>query len=134
MQILTLEVIMKRQVSICIFLSIIVILLALVYIKFSNGIRYGDMEPTQEPDIQMSELEENNKPSVDISQEYITYYFYAIEDDGQVVIYDVQSQTLYMETGIAAIELPAELHEELESGIFFKDEIVLFNFLENYSS
>ena len=125
---------MKRQVSICIFLAIIVIILALLYIKISNDNRNDYRIPAEEPETELTELESPDDPSVTISQEYSTFYFYAKDDEGRVAIYDVKSQSLYMETGIETAGLPENIRKELEVGIFFKDEIELFNFLENYSS
>ena len=63
-----------------------------------------------------------------------TYYFYAKDDEGRVSIYDMKSQTLYMETGIETNMLPESLQKELESGIYFKDEMELYGFLESYYS
>jgi hypothetical protein len=134
MQILTLEVTMKRQVSICIFLSILVIILSLLYIKVSNINRNNIESEEQEPHTQMTEEDSTDDTSITIGQDHIQYYFYAKNDEGRVSIYDVNSQTLYMETGIETSGLPKELQNKLETGIFFKDEIELFDFLENYSS
>ena len=132
MQILTVEVIMKRQVSICIFLSIIVIVLALLYIKTTNKIK--SEESKQEQETNMSEFELPEDPSVTISQQHIGFYFYAKDDEGRVSVYDIKSQTLYMETGIETFSLPLDIQEQLKEGIYFKNEIELFDFLENYSS
>lgn len=122
---------MKRQISICIFISALVIVLGLLYTKIHNE----DNKPQKEQVVEVTEHEstEDDK-SVTISQEYNTYYFYAKDDEGRVSIYDMKSQTLYMETGIESNMLPESVQKELESGIYFKDEMELYDFLESYSS
>ena len=85
-------------------------------------------------------VEEEHTDNIDtedaiiINKEYVTYYFYLKNDEGSVCVYDVKTQTLYMDTGIKAKSLPTEIQHELESGIFFATEEELFDFLENYSS
>ena len=122
---------MKRQISICIFLAIVVIALTLLYIKFSNETARNKLPDNTE---NVEKTTENNTQSIISSNEYITYYFYAKNDNGRISIYDVKTQTLYMETGIEVGLLTEELQQELESGIYFKTEEELYDFLESYSS
>ncbi len=122
---------MKRQMSICIFLAIIVIVLTLLYIKFNNENGRNQTDDTTAP---IENSTENNTQSLTSSNEYSTYYFYAKNDNGRISVYDVKTQTLYMETGIEVEFLPEELQQELESGIYFKTEEELYDFLESYSS
>lgn len=122
---------MKRQMSICIFLAIIVIILTLLYIKFYNESGRNQTDDTTAP---IENSTENNTQSLTSSNEYSTYYFYAKNDNGRISVYDVKTQTLYMETGIEVEFLPEELQQELESGIYFKTEEELYDFLESYSS
>lgn len=131
MQILIWGDYMKRQISICIFLSIIVIFLAFLYIKFNNETGRGKREPIS---FESTTETEDNEPFVSSGNNYVTYYFYAVEEDGRISIYDVKSQTLYMETGIEVDVLPLEIQQKLESKIFFETEGELFDFLESYSS
>lgn len=122
---------MKRQISICIFITVIAIILALLYTTIHNQ----NNDKKEEHLVEVTEQENSEKtPSVTISQEYTTYYFYAKDDEGRVSIYDMKSQTLYMETGIETNMLPESVQQELESGIYFKDEMELYDFLESYSS
>ena len=117
---------MKRQISISIFLAIIVIVLALIYVKVSNETKQNNDEIT-------SEYTESNN-SINISQVYTNYEFYIKEADGRLVVYDTKSQSIYTETGIEIHTLPAEIIEKLETGIFFETEAELYDFLESYSS
>ena len=118
---------MKRQISISIFLAIVVILLALLYIKFSNDTQLNDNGVLTEENIQ-------EEQSLEISQEYITYQFYVKDDHGRLVVYDVKTQNIYAQTGIQTKTLPLEVQQELNAGIYFKTESELYNFLESYSS
>ncbi len=123
---------MKRQISICIFLSIVLILIVLLFIKLQN--EDGQNKIEQEITNSQTETEDNNSQSITISNDYKTYYFYAINEGGHIFVYDIQSQTLYMETGLETESLPENIQNELETGIYFENEEQLFSFLESYSS
>ena len=116
---------MKRQISISIFLAILVVVLALLYVKFSN-------------DRQLNEdgvlTEEKQEQALPISQEYTSYQFYIKDDAGRLVVYETKDQTIFTQTGIETETLPAELQTKLDAGIFFQNEAELYNFLESYSS
>lgn len=114
---------MKKQISVCIFLSIVLITLILAFVKFNNG---KEQEHTQ--------LTEDSTDSLEISQEYKQYMFYILEEDTHLVVYETKSDSIYMETGISAKDLPLELQKDLKTGFFFETEQDLYDFLESYSS
>ena len=114
---------MKKQISVCIFLSIVLIALILAFVKFNNG---KEQERTQ--------LTEDSTDSLQISQEYTQYMFYILEKDAHLVAYETKNDEIYMETGIATKDLPFELQKKLKNGIFFETERDLYDFLESYSS
>lgn len=118
---------MKRQVSVSIFLSILVIILALMYIKFSNETRIEENIITTENNV-------SNDPSVTISQEYVYYMYYIKVVDGRLVVFENKNQSIFMETSIEFSTLSKELQEKIENGIFFQTESQLYDFLESYSS
>lgn len=112
-------------------MALIVIALALLYIKIYNETDKRSKPETEE----MTQTEsETNSQSITSSHTYVTYYFYAIEEEGHISIYDIKTQTLYMETGIEIDALPDSLQTELRSGIYFENEEQLYSFLESYSS
>lgn len=122
---------MKRQISICIFLAFLVIILAWVYIIVFNTAQRKERDlPTEENSQNIG----NSEISVKIDNEYETNLYYALDDNGRVSIYYANTQALHLETGIETSTLPAELQEELSSGLFFKTEAELYDFLEGYSS
>lgn len=118
---------MKRQVSVSIFLAILVIILAWLYIKFNNETQPKNQTITTENDV-------SKEQSVTISQEYIACAYYIKEEYGRLVVYESKSQEIYMETSIEINTLPAEIQEKVWDGIFFQTEAELYDFLESYSS
>ena len=118
---------MKRQMSVSIFLAILLITLTWLYIKFSNETVPKDNKFQTENDISKDE-------SITISQEYISSLFYIKEYDGRLVVYESKNHTIFMETSIEIITLPKEIIDKLDTGIFFQSEAQLYDFLESYSS
>ena len=119
---------MKRQISISIFFALFLILLVLMYIKFYNENRLPDPKMSTELDV------EEKEDSIAISQEYEAFAFYLKDEQGNVVVYTTENHAFYMETGILTYTLPAEIQQKLFTGIFFKTEAELYDFLESYSS
>lgn len=125
---------MKKQISVCIFLSIILIVLSLTFIRFNNEKKEKQeadntqlMEITQKAQMQMEEPTE--------SETELPYLFCIQEKDNRLVVYEEKTGSVYMETGIMASDLPQELYETLKKdGIFFETEADLYDFLESYSS
>ena len=118
---------MKRQMSISIFLAIMVLVLAWLYIKISNETQY-------KKEIITTENEITNEQSTTISQPYISYPYYIKAMDGRLVVYMSKNHEIFMETSIESNMLPEELKEQLKVGIFFENEEDLYGFLESYSS
>ena len=118
---------MKRQISVSIFLAILVIALAWLYIKFNNEIEPKNESITTENDI-------SKEPSVTINQAYVSSVYFIKEKDGRLVVYLSKTQEIYMETSIESETLPDDVKEKLEIGIFFENEEDLYGFLESYSS
>ena len=118
---------MKRQLSVSIFLAVLVIVLAWMYIKFSNETKINENVITTENDV-------SSEQAVTISQEYTSYPYYIKDKDGRLIVYETKNQAVYMETSIEIYTLPKEIQEKLETGIFFQTEGALYDFLESYSS
>ena len=118
---------MKRQISVSIFLAVLVITLAWLYIKFNNEARV-------ENERIVTENEVSKEQSVTISQDYTAYPYYIKEEYGKLVVYESKSDEIYMETSIGIYTLPQDIRTKIESGIFFSTEQELYDFLESYSS
>lgn len=118
---------MKRQMSVSIFLAILLIALTWLYIKFNNETETRENSIQTENDISKEE-------SITISQEYISCMFYIKEEYGRLVVYENKNHNVYMETSIETSTLPEDVKEKLKSGIYFQTEAELYDFLESYSS
>ena len=118
---------MKRQISVSIFLAILVLVLAWLYIKFSN-------ETSPKENVITTENEISSEEALTISQEYISYPFYVEEQDGRLVVFKNPEKEVYMETSIEIELLPMDLKEKIKDRIYFKSEFELYDFLESYSS
>lgn len=118
---------MKQQVSVSILLAVIVIVLALIYIRINNETKNNENYISTENDV-------SKEQSVTISQEYITYPYYIKTKYDRLVVYETKTKEIYMETSIGIESLPTEIKEKLETGIFFRTEAELYDFLESYSS
>lgn len=57
-----------------------------------------------------------------------------LEENGYIVIYYAKDRTLYDYTNIRVKGLPEEIQEKIKSGIEFKNEDDLYEFLEAYTS
>ena len=123
---------MKRQISICIILFLMVLIPGLFILSKNNTV---PMDSEQDNTENITEVtNDKNTESVPSSNEYKNYYFCARTEDGRVVIYDTKTEELFMETGIEASLLPIEVQAQLDFGIYFKTDVELFDFLESYSS
>ena len=60
-------------------------------------------------------------------------YYITIHEE-YVMVYASDKTTLFLATNIRAQDLPADLKEELEAGMYVEDEGELYGFLENYTS
>ena len=118
---------MKRQISVSVFLAILVIVLTWLYIKYNNE--------TEPKEIQIeTENEISKEESITISQEYLSCLYYIKEIDGRLVVYEAKNHAVFMETSIETFTLPVEIREKLDAGIYFQTEAELYDFLESYSS
>ena len=118
---------MKRQMSVSIFLAILLIALTWLYIKFSN-------ETVPKENKIQTENELIKDEAITISQEHISSLYYIKEIDGRLVVYESKNHVLFMETSIEKSTLPMEIQDKLDLGIYFQTEAQLYDFLESYSS
>ncbi|MCD7981579.1 MAG: hypothetical protein LUF32_04560 [Clostridiales bacterium] len=60
---------------------------------------------------------------------------YCLKQEGEtLVVYQSGSDEIFFDTGMKVSDLPEEVREDTESGIFFDSLEELYGFLENYSS
>ena len=118
---------MKRQISISIFLAILLIIMVWLYIKV-----YNERKPVAEE--MRTEQEVPIEAAIESSKEYKKYAYCVKDEQGKIVVYSISNEKIIMETGIDTFLLPSIIQEKLEEGIFFENIEKLYDFLENYSS
>lgn len=61
-------------------------------------------------------------------------YYYIMESNGYVIVYEADQKTVYEYTTIRVDELPEKIQESVKSGIKVDSIGQIYGFLENYSS
>lgn len=125
MEILTWGDDMKQQVSISIIMFGFLMLILVFVTNPQNNRNQYELSTNENTE---------SVTSTEISQNYKNSMFYIISEDGRLVVYWSKTKQIYEETGIRLETLPADLQEDIISGIFFDSEIELYDFLESYSS
>lgn len=81
------------------------------------------------------ELAEEETEEVVFSMEQQSAFEYVmVEEDGYLVVYEKDMQTVFLETHIPLYRLTEELREEIAIGKKFENVEAVYDFLENYSS
>ena len=114
---------MKRTNSICIFLCIGLVALALIFFAIAKTSEKDQREAEEEDRMLLTE-----NSSIPSASENQAKYMVLLEND-TVVVYEK-----YLTTDIAKERLPEDVVEDLRDGMDFSSEKDLFAFLENYSS
>ena len=122
---------MKSKISIC-FLTIVVILLALVMIEKINTQKAADkasiIAQSNEND------KEEKKESLLTSNEAKNAKYCIKNDSGMLSVYNGSASEKYFDTGVYFEELPEEVKNKVTNGLYFFNETDLYDFLESYSS
>lgn len=113
---------MKSKISIC-FLTIVVILLALVIIEKINTQRAADKAAI------IAQSNEN-----ETSNEAKNAKYCIKNDSGMLSVYSTTASEKYFDTGVYFEELPEEVKNKVTNGLYFFNETDLYDFLESYSS
>lgn len=121
---------MKRQIRICVFLSIILIFLVFIFV----GMRKTGRLPKKETKSSQINVETETNDAVEISQEFTNYEYFIIEEHGRLTVYETNTDIIFLETAIETELLPEQIQKNLRNGIYFETEKDLFDFLESYSS
>ena len=121
---------MKSKISIC-FLTIVVILLALVMIEKINTQRAADKAAII---AQSNKNEKNEKESLLTSNEAKNAKYCIKNDSGMLSVYNATASEKYFDTGVYFEELPDEAKNKVTNGLYFFNETDLYDFLESYSS
>ena len=129
---------MKSKIGIC-FLTIVIILLALVTIEKINTQRAADntaiiaQSKDKDKDAKYKE-EKDKKESLQTSNEAKNARYCIINDSGMLSVYNGAASEKYFDTGVYFEELPDEVKNKVTNGLYFFNETDLYDFLESYSS
>ena len=129
---------MKSKIGIC-FLTIVIILLALVTIEKINTQRAADnaaiiaQSKDKDKDAKYKE-EKDKKESLQTSNEAKNARYCIINDSGMLSVYNGAASEKYFDTGVYFEELPEEVKNKVTTGLYFFNETDLYDFLESYSS
>lgn len=121
---------MKRQIIVCVFLSLILIVLVFVFVKMRNDNKL----PKNGTELSFITAETETEDMVEILQDNVNFKYYIIEEEGRLTVYEVETKEIFLETAIETELLPEQIQRSLETGIYFETEGDLFDFLESYSS
>ncbi len=122
---------MKRKYSICIFVTLLIIVSVLMIWAGTKHMGSG----RQLQDITQDETESTTQDNAVYSGKTQDSYAYIIFDvDGHLLVYYADNVTVFFDTGILSKSLSEEMRKQLVYGIRFNDEDELYEFLENYSS
>ena len=123
---------MKSKISIC-FLTIVVILLALVMIEKINTQKTADKAAIIAQSNE-NDKEENKKESLLTSNEAKNAKYCIKNDSGMLSVYNGSASEKYFDTGVYFEELPEEVKNKVTNGLYFFNETDLYDFLERFSS
>ena len=117
---------MKQKISI----FIIVLLVILILLGFWYGLQKQEERTLPKPQVST----ETETTVLTSTPEVISYAYIVRVEDGNLVVYLGDGQTVYMETGIRMEDLEDTLQEKVQNGIGFRTAESLYDFLENYAS
>ena len=124
---------MKSKISIC-FLTIVVILLALVMIEKINTQKAADKASIIAQSNENDKEEKKEKESLLTSNGAKNAKYCIKNDSGMLSVYNGSASEKYFDTGVYFEELPEEVKNKVTNGLYFFNETDLYDFLESYSS
>lgn len=124
---------MKSKIGIC-FLTIVIILLALVTIEKINTQRAADNAAITAQNKDMDKDANDKKQSLQTSNEAKNASYCIKNDSGMLSVYNGAANEKYFDTGVYFEELPDEVKNKVTDGLYFFNETDLYDFLESYSS
>ena len=124
---------MSRRRSICFLCAgVLIVLLAVVVFIMTDdkGKTQPQVQAKHTPEIQSGESGKDTQ----VMQEVEPYRYYLVAEENRLNVHDYATKIFLFNSGIQVSDLPQDLQEQLENGIYFADEEALYEFLENYSS
>lgn len=117
------------------FFAVIIILAAFVTCAYQVSYRHA--REKLEAELTARQEHENAKTEASVAADGHALKedcYYLMEQNGYVVVYLSDKETVYEYTDIPSEELPSSVREELLNGKYIESQEALYGFLENYSS
>lgn len=135
MQILFMVMKMKKRVSICIFCVLLLCLLSAGIFVINCYYQQLVQDETDTRQIGQEELTQDETEELVPSMEVESVYEYVmVEENGYLVVYERDMETVFLETHIPLYRLSEELQDNVAAGKKFENVEAVYDFLENYSS
>lgn len=136
---------MKRYVSGFLFFLFLTSACLLTLFWMTRGVETEETQKVQatetfeEPLFAESEIETESMAHVvlnqtDVSHEVIDYKYYLVAEEGYLIVYDEDQETVNLFTHMPLAEFPVTEQERLMDGIWFTTMAELFSYLESYTS
>ena len=128
---------MKKANRIRLICALAAVLCCMAY---GGGYYFGVQQPKEEEHTQFltleepEEEEEDPKETAQSTAQPVSYEFVLCEEEGYVMVYYADRETVYDTTDIRLEDLPANLQQEIREGKEMGSQQELYNFLESYSS
>ena len=126
---------MKKTTRICLLFLSAVSVCCLAYgggYYFSSFLSGNRLE--QKPALEEEQAQEEYPNSINSSAVVVPYEFVLCEEEGYIIVYCADKETIYATTGIKVDNLSTELQREILAGKPIYSESELYNFLESHSS
>lgn len=134
MQILSVVMKMRKTVCICILCVLLGTLAIIGGVLCFREWNEKKKELPETQNIGTNELKEETEellPSIELQQ---SFDYVIVEEEGFLVVYERDMETIFLETHIPFYRLSEELQEEVLAGKKFQTIEAVYDFLENYSS
>ena len=129
---------MKKKMSICFFVGLFIGILVIISIQLLVQV---DESTDNEHSTEIVSATEQDVYTTNETEEYVSSMsltgnekYFLKEQEGYLIVYEVNTDEIFCETNICVRYLPEEIQEKLESGFYFTREKDLYDFLESYSS
>lgn len=128
---------MRKTMSICLFFILIA---SGCYLSYNGGYYFGFQN--QKKWIEQEKNTKNQEKKIQVTECTVeeaditipAYEFILCQENGYVVVYYADGETLHSRTDIRLNTLSTKLQTEITMGKEIYSEAELYNFLENYSS
>ncbi|MGN0352191.1 MAG: hypothetical protein ACI4ES_11105 [Roseburia sp.] len=125
---------MKKTVRICILCVLLGTLVTTGGVLYFRGRGEEKTELPETQNIETNELQKETEELLSSMELQTAFDYVMVEEEGYLVVYERDMETIFLETHIPLCRLSEELQEEITVGKKFETIEAVYDFLENYSS